>query len=70
MKIIINLSDIEVRGIKKYLKAVSPDITPRITKKEIEAEIRGLVNGEICNGAIGDYVAAEIRKERAKTQRP
>lgn len=59
MKISINLSDAEVRGIKKYLKSVSHDIKPKITRDDVVQEIRGIVSGSLQFGAIGDYVRAE-----------
>jgi hypothetical protein len=64
MKITITLSDAEVKGIKTYLKSVSHDINPKITKAEIVDEIRGIVNGEIYNAAMGDYVSREVVKDR------
>ena len=58
MKITIELSKEEVKGIKEYLKSVSPDIEPKITKEDIALEIRGIVSGNIEIGAMGDYVNA------------
>ena len=62
MKVTITLSEAEVRGIKAYLKAMSPDINQKITNEDVKTEIKGMVNGEICNGAIGDYVWKETHK--------
>ena len=56
MKITINLTDIEVKALKAYLKEVSHDITPVITKQDIKEEIQGMVNGCLQSGAIGDYL--------------
>ena len=64
MKITITLSDSEVKGIKSYLKSVSPDVSPRIKKSDIEQEIREIVNGNIYSGAMGDYVIHEAMKEK------
>lgn len=66
MKVTITLSDAEVRGIKAYLKATSHDIKPRIVKADIVSEIRGIVSGTIYDAALGDYVAAEVRREHRK----
>lgn len=68
MKITITLSDAEVRGIKAYLKSVSHDINPKITKAEIVDEIRGIVSGTIYDAAMGDYVSREVIKDRANKQ--
>lgn len=56
MKITINLTDIEVKALKAYLKEVSGDVTPVITKKDIEEEVRGFVNSCMQCGAVGDYL--------------
>lgn len=63
MKITINLSDAEVRGMKKYLKSVSHDIKPKITRADIVTEIIGMVSGALYYGALGDYVKDENIKQ-------
>jgi len=68
MKITIVLSEAEVKGIKKYLKTVSHDIHPKITKEDIVQEIRGIVSGTIYSGSMGDYVLAEVNKESDGSQ--
>lgn len=55
MKVTIELSEAEVKALKAYLKEVSPDIEPKITKADIEQEIRGAVAGHLQAGALGDY---------------
>lgn len=55
MKITINLTPQEVNAIKAYLKEVSNDINPVITKKDIEEEIKGSVSGHLQAGALCDY---------------
>jgi len=67
MKVTIELTDAEARGIKEYLKAVSNEIKPRITRADIVSEIKGIVSGAIYDAAMGDYVAAEVRKEKKLT---
>jgi len=56
MKITIDLSDVEVRALKAYLKEVSPDINPVITKEDIKLEVQGMVSASMQAGAIGDYL--------------
>lgn len=65
MKVTIELAKYEVIGLKKYLKSVSHDINPKITKKDIVEEIKGMVNGELQAGACGDDVKEEYRKHLA-----
>lgn len=55
MKITIDLNPKEVNAIKAYLKEISPDIEPKITKEEIMAEIQGAIAGHLQAGALGDY---------------
>jgi len=55
MKITINLTPNEVAALKAYLKEVSHDINPKITKKDIEEEIKGAVSGHLQAGSLGDY---------------
>jgi hypothetical protein len=60
-KFTIELSDAEVKGIKKYLKEVA-DIK-RPNKKDITQELNGMVNGYLQSQhcAVADYVReAEI----------
>ena len=57
MKITINLSDAEVRGIKRYLKAVEANPNPK--REDIAMEIEGIVHGNLQFGAVGDYVNEE-----------
>jgi len=56
MKIQIELTRAQVRGIREYLESVSPDIDPKITKEDIVREIGGMVSGELQNGCIYDYI--------------
>lgn len=55
MKITIELSGNEVKALKEYLKSVSHDINPKITKEDIKTEIQGAVSGHLQTGALGDY---------------
>lgn len=55
MKVTIELSEYEVKALKAYLKEVSSDIDPVITKDDIKREIRGFVDTAMQCGAIGDY---------------
>lgn len=55
MTISIKLTENEVKALKAYLKEVSPDINPKITKEDIKREIDGMINSEMQAGALGDY---------------
>ena len=55
MKVTIELTDNEVKALKAYLKEVSNDICPVVTKKEIEREIKGMISECMQFGALGDY---------------
>lgn len=55
MKITIELTDNEVKALKAYLKEVSSDVDPVITKADIEQEIKGMVSGCMQTGSLGDY---------------
>lgn len=57
MKITINLTDIEVKALKAYLKEVSHDVNPVIGKEDIKQEIQGMINGCLQAGSVGDYIA-------------
>lgn len=56
MKIIIELSDVEVKGIKEYLKEVGDILNP--TKTEITKEISEIVHGNLYakQCAVSDYI--------------
>lgn len=56
MKITIELSAAQVKGLKNYLKEVSGDINAKIGKAEITQEIRGIVNGTLQVGAVADHI--------------
>lgn len=56
MKIVINLTDAEVKALKAYLADVSHDVNPVITKADIEQEIKGAISGHLQSGALGDYL--------------
>jgi len=55
MKITIDLNENEVKALKEYLKEVSHDINPKITKEDIRLEVYGFVNAAMQSGALGDY---------------
>lgn len=55
MKITIDLSDIEVKALKAYLKETSSDVDPKITKEDIKNEVKGMVSASMQAGALGDY---------------
>lgn len=55
MKITIELNTNEVAALKAYLKEVSHDINPKITKEDIKQEIEGMISGCMQSGSLGDY---------------
>ncbi len=55
MKITIELTDNEVKALKAYLKEVSNDVEPVITKEDIKLELQGIFSGAMQTGALGDY---------------
>lgn len=55
MNITIKLTPAQVKGITAYLKEVSGNIDPKITKADIEQEIRGAIDSHLQSGSIGDY---------------
>jgi len=56
MKITVELSDAQVKGIKKYLKAV--DDIPKPNKDDVAREIRGIVHSclQAPQCAVADYI--------------
>lgn len=56
MKVTIELSDIEVKALTAYLKEVSHDVEPKITKDDIKQEVKGMVSAQMQSGALGDYL--------------
>jgi predicted SprT family Zn-dependent metalloprotease len=57
MKVTIELTAAQVKGLKEYLKDISGDINPKVTKKDIEQEIKGMVALELQCGAVYDYIS-------------
>ena len=64
MKISIELTDTEVKGLKAYLKAISNDITPTISKKNIETEIKGAVSEYLQCSVVYDYISKFENKSK------
>ena len=56
MKITIELTENEVKGLKAYLKEVSGEIKPKISKVDIVQEIKGIVSCSLQTGAVSDYI--------------
>lgn len=54
MKITINLSEAQVKGIKHYLREVADIEKP--SKADIELEIKGMLSAELQSGEIYDYI--------------
>lgn len=62
MKITIELSDAEVKGLKNYLKEV--DDLKKVSKQYIKQHIVGIVHGNLHapQDACSDYIHAEEQK--------
>lgn len=56
MKITIELTEDQVKGLKSYLKEVSGDITPKINKQDIKLEIQGIIDCNLQTGAVYDHI--------------
>lgn len=56
MKITIELSEAQINGIKEYIKDTNGEINQKITKKDIQAEIMGIVSCDLQTGAVSDYI--------------
>lgn len=56
MKITIELTGAQVKGLKEYIKDTDGEINKIVSKKDIEAEIRGIVSCDLQTGAISDYI--------------
>jgi hypothetical protein len=57
MKITIELTGAQVKGLKSYLKEVSGDIAPKIDKQDIKLEIQGIVDCNLQTGAVYDHIS-------------
>jgi len=57
MKITIELTEAEVKGLKDYLKEVC-DIKP--TKKNILIECSSLLSATLSSGSVGDYISKHV----------
>jgi len=58
MKITVTLTPAEVRGLRKYLAAVSPDVHPVILKKDIAEWVNSAISAELHSprSATSDYI--------------
>lgn len=63
MKIVVDLSPVEVKAIKAYLKEVSHDVEPTITVREIQQEIKGIISSNMQAGRLGDILFEMENKE-------
>jgi len=57
MKITIEITDAEYKGLKDYLKETSGDINPKIGKPEVQQEVQGMVSASLQAGAVWDYIS-------------
>lgn len=56
MKVVIELTPQQVKGLKAYLHDTSSEIDPKITNEDVKAEIRGLVDSALQTGSVWDYI--------------
>jgi len=54
MKITIELTECEVKALKAYLSQFN-DEGYKVSKEQIKAEIRGMIDGQMQSGSLGDY---------------
>lgn len=59
MNVLIRLSKADEKALRRYLIDTSHDVLPVITKEDICQLVRGMVEGEMQAGAVGDYVMRE-----------
>lgn len=57
MRITIDITDAEYKGLKDYLKETSGDINPKIGKAEVQQEVQGMVSASLQTGAVWDYIS-------------
>lgn len=62
MKITIDITDAEYKGLKDYLKETSGDINPKIVKADVQQEIQGMVSASLQTGSVWDYISQHIKK--------
>lgn len=55
MKITIELTENQVKGIKEYLKDTN-GTDEKVTKQDIKTEILGIVHSCLQTGAVYDYI--------------
>ena len=63
MKITIEITDAEYKGLKDYLKETSGDVNPKIGKKDVQQEVQGMVSASLQSGAVWDYISQHVKKE-------
>lgn len=56
MKVTIELTESQVKGLKDYLNDVSHDVKPKISKADIVEEIKGIVHSNLQSGAVCDFI--------------
>ncbi len=58
MKITIELSDAQVKGLKDYIEETGPaTYSKKPGKMEIQSEIQGIVDGNLQTGAVYDHIS-------------
>jgi hypothetical protein len=54
MKISIELTDAQVKGIKAYIQETNG--VGKVTKEDIKQEVSGVLFAALYSGALGDYI--------------
>lgn len=64
MKITIELSDAEVKGLKKYLREADSDEHKSVSKDDIKEHIENIVHGNLRapQEAVSQYILAEEKR--------
>lgn len=57
MKIVIEITEAQVSGLKEYLKDTDGNATAKIGKRDIQQEIQGIVDGNLQIGSVYDYIS-------------
>ena len=55
MKITINLTESEVKGLKEYIKET--DCLDKVTKQDIKSEMQNIISCNLQAGAVRDYIS-------------
>lgn len=57
MKLTIELTEAQEKGIREYLLETSGDLHPKVTKEDIKVEVQYLLDSVLQCGAVWDYIS-------------